>query len=272
MKINELIKDGRKILKDIDYYEYFALFKDIFEGLTGKAFYKFIDGEIEENLTYKILDAIQMYKNGYPVQYIINSVNFMGFNLYIKEGVFIPRPETENLVEYALKGMKDIKNPFILDLCTGSGAIAIAIAMFRKDAYVLATDISYESIMIASKNIEKYRLNDRVLLIQGDLFNPIKKKHIFDAILSNPPYIPSERISSLSEHVKKEPTISLDGKEDGNYYVNEIINKGSDYIKKKGFIIVETDSVNIVMKDEKIKYEFLNDFRGMKRFIKCEVL
>lgn len=272
MKINELVKNGREILKEIDYYEYYAIFKEIFEGLTGRSFYKMLQyDEIEENLAEKIIYAIERYKTGEPLQYITNSVNFMGINLYIKEGVFIPRPETENLVEYTIKRIKNVKSPFLLDLCTGSGAIAIAIAMFKKDASIIASDISEEAINVAKENVKRYKLEKRIFLIKGNLLEPFKKK-IFDGIVSNPPYIPSERIKNLPLNVKKEPIISLDGKEDGNYYVKEIIEKGTGYIKKNGFMIVEIDNINIEIRNKKIRYEFLDDFNGIKRFIKCEFI
>lgn len=273
MKINELVKKGREIVKNMDYYEYYALFKEIFEGLSGKSFYKMLNHEeIEQDLADEIIDAIERYNEGEPIQYITNSVNFMGFNLFIKEGVFIPRPETENLVEYTLKRINHLKEPFLLDLCTGSGACAIAIAMLKKDAVIIASDVSEEAINVANKNIKRYNLTKRIFLIKGSLFEPLKKRRIFDGIVSNPPYIPSERIKNLSLNVRKEPLISLDGKEDGNYYVKEIIENGKRFIKKNGFMIIETDNVNIEINNERLRFETLYDFRGVKRFIKCEIL
>uniref|UniRef100_A0A7C4U765 peptide chain release factor N(5)-glutamine methyltransferase n=1 Tax=candidate division WOR-3 bacterium TaxID=2052148 RepID=A0A7C4U765_UNCW3 len=273
MRIEELFRKGREIIKDTDYNEYISILKEIYESLTGKSFHSLIMfEEIDDDIAWEILESIEMVKDGEPLQYITKSVKFMNLNLFVDRNVFIPRPETENLVEYAIENLKYMKNPFVCDLCTGSGAIAVSIAVLKKDAIVFATDISFDALKVAKENIKRYKLENRVFLIQGDIFKPFKEKKIFDAILSNPPYIPSNFIDKLPENVKKEPKLSLDGKEDGNYYIKKIIDEGIVFLKKKGFMIIEADNFDIDFKDKKYSFEILKDFTGKKRFIKCEVL
>lgn len=145
-----------------------------------------------------------------PLQYLLGSTNFRGLEIAVGPEVLIPRPETELLVEYALEMIKDIEKPRVLDLCAGSGCIALAIAHEREDATLIATDISEQALSLARQNADQHKLSDRISFLQGDLLIP--RDTSFDLIVSNPPYVPSARLDSLEKQVRDfEPMLALDG-------------------------------------------------------------
>ncbi len=207
-----------------------------------------VDQDTEESINKSMLDII----NGKPIQYIINKQEFMGLEFYVDENVLIPQPDTETLVEEAIKRIyemhKNNKGKIkILDLCTGSGAIAISIDTYikkqieqgkMKDLKVefVATDISEKAIEVAKRNAKLHNAN--IKFIVSDMFDNIYETD-FDLIVSNPPYIETKTISTLSKEVQNEPHIALDGGEDGLELYRIIARQGFKYMKKEGSIIVE---------------------------------
>lgn len=183
---------------------------------------------------------IDKIKNGVPLQYITNNQIFMGLDFYVDENVLIPQPDTEILVEETIKiinQIKQTKNKIkILDLCTGSGAIAICLAKYCNMVEVTATDISKEALEIAQKNANINNVN--IKFIQSDLFENIEKNQ-FDIIISNPPYIETEIINTLSKEVQNEPHIALDGGKDGLEFYKKILKKAPDYLNNNGYILLE---------------------------------
>ena len=191
--------------------------------------------------------AYMLYNNiitklilGIPLQYITNKQEFMGLSFYVDNNVLIPQPDTEILVEEVIKIAKDNyennKELQILDLCTGSGAIAISLAKyinFKKEIY--ASDISNKALEIANKNA--INNNVKVKFIQSDVFEKINNK--FDIIVSNPPYIETKTIKTLSKEVQNEPVIALDGGTDGLDFYKKIALEGYRYLKDKGFLCLE---------------------------------
>ena len=171
-----------------------------------------------------------------PLQHITHTQEFMKMDFYVDENVLIPRPDTEILVEEVINIAKRIDKPQILDLCTGSGAIAISIAKNVQNAEVYAIDISEKALDIASKNAQ--RLEANVKFIKSDLFKNLKNMK-FDIIVSNPPYIKKEDIKFLSEDVKKEPQIALDGGYDGLDFYRKISKQAIDYLKFGSFLCFE---------------------------------
>lgn len=191
---------------------------------------------LTQNQETSFLEGIKKLKNGYPIQYITNKQFFRDCEFYVNENVLIPQPDTEILVEECLKLIENMNIPNILDLCTGSGAIAISIAKKVK-ANIFATDISKQAIEIAEKNAKLNNVNVKFIL--GDLFENIENKNFFDIIVSNPPYIETNTIKQLSREVQNEPILALDGGEDGLNFYKKIAKKAKIYLNKEGYLALE---------------------------------
>lgn len=173
-----------------------------------------------------------------PVAYITGKKEFYSREFKVNNNVLIPRPETELLVEKVLGYIEnfEIESPMILDLCTGSGALAITLDLELEDATITATDIAKESLVVARENAKTH--NASVEFIEGDLFTGVNQK--FDIIVSNPPYIPTESWEKLEPNVKLyEPKIALDGGEDGLLFYRRIINESPSYLKDAGALFLE---------------------------------
>lgn len=186
----------------------------------------------------KIKNAVVKREKRMPLSKIFNHVNFYGYDFYVDKNVLSPRPETEQVVEEAIKIIKEHnseKNK-VLDLMTGSGAIAVTIAKESK-ASVYASDISEDALTVARRNAKNNKV--KIKFIESDIFKSIKKEK-FDLIISNPPYIPSKDILTLDDEVKKyDPLIALDGGEDGLYFYKEIAENAPKYLKPKGVLVLE---------------------------------
>lgn len=214
------------------------------------------------------LDLLEERKSGKPFQYIINKQNFCGLDFYVDENVLIPRFDTEVLVEKVLKDNKD-SSLSILDLCTGSGAIAISLKSLGKYKLVKALDISDKALQIAAKNA---KLNGVELeFIKSDMLSEVDEK--FDIIVSNPPYIPSGDIDNLSKEVKEyEPRLALDGKEDGLFFYRIIAKEAKKYLKEDGKIYLEigynqAEDIKDLFKEYQ-SIEVYKDLAGKDRVVK----
>lgn len=189
----------------------------------------------------KLKEIIQ----GKPIQYITNNQPFMGLDFYVDESVLIPQPDTEILVLETLKLINTKKNNYILDLCTGSGAIAISIAKCVQkekrenldNIKMMASDISEKALKVAQRNVKNNLVEDVVELVQSDMFSNIDEK--FDIIVSNPPYIERNVLETLSKEVKQEPVIALDGGEDGLTFYRIILGQAENYLKENGYLLFE---------------------------------
>ena len=207
----------------------------------------------EEN---KLQESIQKIKDGFPLQYITHNQEFMGINFEINEKVLIPQPDTEILVENtiglvlgnkSLENQEDSKKTMqILDLCTGSGAIAVSLKKYLPDVKIFASDISEKALEVAKKNAKNN--NVEIEFIKSDMFENIHEK--FDIIVSNPPYIKSEEIEKLSKEVQNEPKVALDGGKDGLKFYKIISREIKNYLKENGTLLMEIgyDEANEVMK------------------------
>lgn len=193
------------------------------------------DVEIGQDKIDKFKKGIEKLKNGIPLAYIINHQEFMKLDFYVNENVLIPRADTEVLVESVLNQVNVKKELNILDLCTGSGAIAISLAKYS-NSNVTGTDISNLALDIAKKNAEKNCT--KVKFIQSNLFENVRERQ-WDVIVSNPPYIETEVIETLQVEVKHEPIIALDGGKDGLDFYRDIITKSLDYLKTGGLLALE---------------------------------
>ena len=229
------------------------------------------EDEIEENIKKDFFEKINRLAKNEPIQYVINSAEFMGLEFYVDNNVLIPQPDTEILVQKVIEICKKIRGNKenllnvegkkisdrslvdidretnfnktinikeelkILDLCTGSGAIGVSIAKNIENSQIVATDISAEALKIAKLNANKNNVN--LKFIKSDLFENIGEK--FDIIVSNPPYIETEIIEKLSEEVKQEPLIALDGGKDGLEFYRKIAKNSRNYLVKEGVILLE---------------------------------
>ncbi len=174
-----------------------------------------------------------------PVAYITREKEFMSLPFAVCAGVLIPRPDTETLVEFAIETLKNKETPEILDLCTGSGAIAISVAHYLPKAKVTAYDISDICVETATKNAETNGVLDRVTVKQQDVLAPMPEKK-FDAILSNPPYIPAEVVKGLMPEVRDfEPHSALDGGDDGLTFYRHLVSVAPNHLKQGGLLAFE---------------------------------
>ena len=214
-----------------------------------------------------------------PLQYITNNQEFMGLNFFVNENVLIPQPDTEIIVEETLKKCKELLlqngKIKILDLCTGSGAIAVSLSNFLGDkAEVFASDISTKALDVAKNNNEKNNTNVR--FIESNLFENIQEQK-FNIIVSNPPYIRSNVINNLPKQVQNEPHLALDGGEDGLKFYKKIIEQACGYIEN-GYLILEIgydqkEDVENLLKENKNYSEIktIQDLSGNDRCVVAKV-
>lgn len=188
-------------------------------------------------------ELVRQRVEGCPVAYLVGRKEFFSLEFTVNRSVLIPRPDTECLVVECLRLAKPMTEPAILDVGTGSGCIAIAVAKHHKTARVLAVDLSAEAISVASSNADKHGVAERVRFVQGDLLGPIPPGERFDFILSNPPYIPHDEITKLAPGVRDyEPHSALDGGVDGFAVFERFIAAAPAYLKPGGYMLIEIGS------------------------------
>ena len=193
--------------------------------------------EDEEQLFNKFINE---RLNNRPIAYIVGNREFMGLDFFVKEGVLIPRPDTEVLVEEVIElaKKKDAKN--ILDVGTGSGAITVSLAKYLENVKVTSVDISDIALEIGKRNAISNEVDDRINFVKSDLFTNIDKETKFDIIVSNPPYIKREVIDTLDKQVKDyEPYNALEGGVDGLDFYRAITKQAKEYLKKGGILAYE---------------------------------
>ena len=203
-----------------------------------------------------------------PLQYFTGEQDFMGLNFKVNPGVLIPRQDTETLVEEVLKAVTPGME--VLDLCTGSGCIAVSLAKFVPGAKVQGVDISPEALKVSEENARRNGVNVHFFL--SDMFGQVEGK--FDVIVSNPPYIPTGEIQGLMPEVKDfEPHLALDGKEDGLWFYRILAGEGKKYLKPKGTLMVEIGcdqgkDVSRIFKDNGYcDIKVIKDLAGLDRVV-----
>ncbi len=228
---------------------------------------KEVDKEVERNLIQK---AKQVSK-GTPLQYVLGSQEFYGLDFLVNESVLIPRPETEIIVEFIInkyKG-KDVK---ILDIGTGSGAIAVSLAKNLTKSCVDAIDISNNALAVAKQNAKLNMVEERINFIESNLFSNVGS-YDYDCIVSNPPYISASEMKVLPLNVTKEPKLALYGGIDGLDFYKKIINKSADFLKVEGMLIFEIGykqgkEVSMLMQKKGfINVEIKKDFNNLDRIV-----
>ncbi len=196
--------------------------------------------DLDKNASEKYSLHLSRRCTGMPVQYITGKQEFMGLDFHVAQGVLIPRPDTEVLVETALElGRQKKQGVKILEIGTGSGCIPVSIAYYLKNSFVLAADISEKALEIARMNAIKHGVSGRIEYIRSNLFKKIEMSG-FDMIVSNPPYIRSGEIPGLQREVRDfEPGLALDGGEDGLDFYRSIARSAPAYLKEKGNLAFE---------------------------------
>lgn len=307
MKLQELIQNSKYELDSLNVEDadikLKILIEYVFKISKEKLILKYKD-EINNKKVEEFRKLLKKLENGIPIQYIINNQEFMGLNFYVDEDVLIPQPDTEILVEEVIKYCNELRNnktedketnkdykentekePIInkndkninkktikiLDLCTGSGIIGISIYKYLENVEIYASDISQKALNIAEKNTNLN--NAKINFINSDMFENIHIKD-FDIIVSNPPYIESKVIKSLSKEVQNEPKLALDGGEDGLKFYRSILENAKDYLRKNGAIFLEIgydqkEKIEEILKSYKIYKETkcIKDFGGNNRVI-----
>ena len=256
MNIKEAKKIGIEKLKRANIEEPIIKTRMILSFVLNKT-KEFIMSHEEYNLNEEeekeFFDCIEKLKNNIPIEYIIHNKEFMKLDFYVNEDVLIPREDTEILVEEIINRYKN-KDVKILDLCTGSGCIAISLKKHMANSNVFASDISSNALKVAKLNAKNN--NAGINFVLSDVFKNIKERE-FDIIVSNPPYIKTEVIKTLNKDVQKEPSLALDGGEDGLYFYRKIIKEAYGFLKKCGMIFLEIgydqkqDLINIVNEDKR---------------------
>jgi release factor glutamine methyltransferase len=182
---------------------------------------------------------------GCPVAYLVGRKEFFSLELEVGPAVLIPRPDSESVVEECLRLAKSLPEVAVLDLGTGSGNLAIAIARYQTKAKVTAVDLSAEALAVAGRNAVKHGVAERITFLLGDLFAPLAGTERFDFIVSNPPYILHDEIARLEPGVRDyEPHLALDGGRDGLAVFDRIVAQAHGFLKQGGHLIVEIHAHN----------------------------
>ena len=199
----------------------------------------------KEKITQKQYDLYIKYLKkrimGEPVSYILKNTEFMGLKFEVNPDVLIPRQETEILVEYANELIKKHNFKKVLDLCTGSGCIAVSVAYYNKDVSVTASDISSKALKTALRNALSNKVKDKTKFVQSDIFDNIIKEK-FDIIISNPPYVTAEEYKTLQKEVFFEPKNALVADDNGLYFYKLIAQNAKRYLSDNGFLLLELNS------------------------------
>lgn len=231
--------------------------------------------EVEEEKKEEFLKLVNKRMENMPVRYILGEVDFMGLDFYIEEGVLIPRSDTEVLVEEVLKIIGEDEKLYVCDLCSGSGAIGISLAYYRKNIMVDLIDFYEKPEEISKKNIIKNNLENQVKFIKSDLLKePIKSLKKYDIIVSNPPYIKEDVIETLMDDVKNyEPRSALSGGDSGLIFYERIVEESKKVLKENGILAFEIgydqgDSVSNIMKNNGyIDIKVVKDLAGLDRVV-----
>lgn len=249
MTIQEALNQGKKFLTEKQIDEASLIIRMLLSHVLKCKKEELLikqDENIDEGQAKDFFDSIEKISKGYPIQYLIHSKEFMGMDFYVDENVLVPRSDTEVLVEEVIKLVNENNKENILELCTGSGAIAVSLAKYLEGANITATDISSGALEVAKKNEERLLEKKKIDFIQSDMYQKIDRK--YDIIVSNPPYIKKDVIKEYS--LAYEPQIALDGGEDGLNFYRIIMEEGHKYLNEDGIIAVE---IGFDQKEEVIK-------------------
>ncbi|WP_232178531.1 peptide chain release factor N(5)-glutamine methyltransferase [Sulfurihydrogenibium yellowstonense] len=235
------------------------------------------DLEISEEDAKKLVVLSEKRASGYPMAYLTKSKEFFGLDFYIEEGILIPRPETEILVEKVIEKLQNAKGELIgLEVGIGSGCISVSLLKNIKNLKIIGIDISEKALEITEKNAEIHGVLDRLKLFKFDIMNE-KMNSLnlpkLDFVVSNPPYIKEEDYQKLQKEVKKEPKEALISGKEGTEFYEKIVNSLKDFLKEDGFFAFEVgigqaEKVKQILEDNGYKnIEIYKDLAGIDRVI-----
>ena len=278
MKIEEILAEGTKVLSSANI-DTARLDATILLGyVIGKdRLYLLTHGDLEVSNedNKKYMELIEKRKYKMPIKYILGSCEFMGLDFYVEEGVLIPRGDTEVLVEEVLKNIDEEEELNLCDLCSGSGAIGISLAHYRKNIKVDEIDYFDKPEKVTNENIKKHNLNDRVKFIKSDLLKEaINKNKSYSIIVSNPPYIKEEEINKLMDDVRRyEPHSALSGGEDGLIFYRRIVKESKLLLKDKKILAFEIgydqgeEVKNLMIENDFCDVKVIKDLAGHNRVV-----
>lgn len=239
------------------------------------ALYTRFDEVASDETRARYRQLVKQRVEGMPVAYLVGFKEFYNLRFAVTPAVLIPRPETELVVMEAIRLAKTISTPRVVDVGTGSGVMAVTMARFVPAANVTAIDLSPDALAIAQQNAQTLGVASRIRFLQGDLLTPVAGE-MFDLVMSNPPYIPSEVMSTLSESVKKyEPQLALDGGPGGLQVIEKLANQAHGHLKPGGYLILEIgydQGKTVPSLLQKIGYQAVNvqiDHAGHPRIVRA---
>lgn len=253
-------------------------------SLNREELYVGLHRELKEAEKGALERLIQRRISGEPLQYILGQQEFWSINFKVDPRVLIPRPETELLVEQSLRILSEKafeQNPSVLEIGTGSGAIAVALAKEVTHIFLVATDISRDALVLAKENAKSAGVQDRIQFVSGDLlgpFQPSEETKAFDLILSNPPYIVRSEIGSLAKEVRDyEPVIALDGGRDGLEFYRRLVSQAPSSLREGGWLLLEVGQAQAQWVAKQIQEsgtflepQILPDLAGIERVVKAQ--
>ncbi len=235
------------------------------------------DYPLKEDEIGKYREMIKLRAKRIPVAYITGRKEFMSLDFYVNQNVLLPRPETEILVEYLIDyfNEKDMERINIVEVGTGSGAIIVSLGHYLKNARILGIEIDKKAIEVTRKNIERYSLDDRLKVSQGNLLEPLIKREIknLNLVVSNPPYISEKEMETLPPEVKQEPKKALYGGKDGLKFYKKLIPQANEVLTKNGMIALEigynqAEEVEKILRDNDFtNVDVRKDYADKDRFV-----
>jgi release factor glutamine methyltransferase len=232
-----------------------------------------------EEVRGRYRDLIRRRLEGCPVAYLVGRKEFFKLELEVGPAVLIPRPDSEVLVTECLALAKKLPAPRLLEIGTGSGNLAIAVAKQHPGAQVTTIDLSPEALAVARRNAARHGVSARILFLEGDLFAPLSAGERFDFIISNPPYIPHGDLAGLPVGVRDfEPHLALDGGPDGYAVFDRLLAGAADYLAPGGWLLIEIGAPQEgparkrLLADE--RYELMptvHDFSGQPRVLRARL-
>lgn len=273
MKIAELLTKGSKVLQSSGVENTRMEAQMILTKITGKSKEWFMI-HFEETVSWedckKFQDLIEKRAKGEPLQYLLGETYFMGLPFFVNENVLIPRADTEILVESVIQRIGREKKVMLLDMCTGSGCIAVSLKKYLKNAEVFAADISEKALETAKRNALENQVE--VKFIHSDCFEKIPEIK-FDIIVSNPPYLTESEMGALQKEVTYEPALALDGGKDGLDFYRKLSCEAKKYLAENGILAFEigyrqATEVSVLLKEYGYQeIEVLKDYSGNQRVV-----
>jgi release factor glutamine methyltransferase len=252
-------------------------------NLSKEGLYADFNGQFKKEEKEALERLIERRISGEPLQYILGHQEFWSIDFKVDPRALIPRPETELLVEQSVSILSEtflVETPSVLEIGTGSGAIAISLAKEVRNIFIVATDISGEALLLAKENAKSTGVLHRIAFVNADLLGPfryLRDQEPFDLILSNPPYIDRCEIQRLAREIREyEPIAALDGGEDGMEFYRSIISQAPSYLRRGGWLLLEVgegQGEKVADQLERSGYflrpQLLPDLSGIKRVVKA---